>query len=75
MIELTDFIHDGKTITLKTPLPLDIVKIDGYYYASNEEIELCADGKTEEDAINNARDIFSNLYILSKKVIEYVGGD
>ncbi|MEN6551539.1 MAG: hypothetical protein ABFC34_01495 [Methanobacterium sp.] len=74
MAELTDFVHDGKTITLKTPLALDIVKIDGYFYASNEEIELCADGKTEEDAINNARDIFSNLYILSKKVIQYVEG-
>jgi hypothetical protein len=75
MIELTDFVHDGTIITLKTPIQLEVTKLNGYYYASNDDLELYGNGSTEDEAIENARNILSELYILSKKVIEYVGGD
>jgi len=70
--KLTDFEYQGKTITLKSPIPLDISKVDGYYYASNNEIELYGNGKTEIEAIYDARDNFSSLYKLSNKIINLV---
>lgn len=73
MIELTDFVHDGTIITLKTPIQLEVTKLNGYYYASNDDLELYGNGSTEAEAIENARNILSELYILSKKVIEHVG--
>lgn len=70
--KLTEFEFQGKTITLKTPIHIDISKVDGYYYASNEELELYGNGKTEIEAIKDARASFSNIYQLSKKIINLV---
>ncbi len=74
MTEIEYFELNGKTISLKTPILLEINKLNGYYYASNNEIELYGNGTTEEEAIENARTIFSELYIISKKIIDHVDG-
>ncbi|MEN6551895.1 MAG: hypothetical protein ABFC34_03315 [Methanobacterium sp.] len=70
--KLTDFEYQGQTITLKTPIELEISEVNGYYYVSNNEIELYGNGITEAVAIKNARENFSNLYELSKKIINLV---
>jgi len=70
--EIKDFELDGQTISLKTPIQLELNELNGYYYASNNEIELYGNGETKEEAIENARSLFSELYSLSKKIIEYV---
>ena len=72
MNEIKDFELDGKTIPLKIPIQLEINELNGYYYASNNEIELYGNGETKEKAIENARELFSKWYVLSKKIIEYV---
>lgn len=72
MAEIKYFILNGKTIPLKTPIKLELNELNGYNYASNNEIELYGNGDTKEEAIENARSLFSELYVLSKRVIEYV---
>lgn len=72
MTEIKNFKMDGKTIPLKIPIKLELNELNGYYYASNNEIELYGNGNTKEEAIENARSLFSELYVLSKMVIEYV---
>ena len=72
MVEIKDFELNGKTIPLKIPIILELNELNGYYYVSNNEIELYGNGNTKEEAIENARNLFSELYVLSKKIIEYV---
>lgn len=72
MTEIKNFEYLGKTIPLKTPLPLEVSKVKDFYYAANNEIELYGNGKTQKEAIENAREVFSGLYTLSKKIIEMV---
>lgn len=72
MTEIKDFEYHGRTITLKTPLPLEVSKVEDFYYASNNEIELYGNGKTQKEAVENAREVFSGLFTLSKKIVEMV---
>jgi len=72
MVEIKDSELNGKTIPLKIPIILELNELNGYYYVSNNEIELYGNGNTKEEAIENARNLFSKLYVLSKKIIEYV---
>lgn len=72
MTEIKDFELNGKTIKLKTPIILELNRVNDYYYAANNEIELYGNGKTEEEAIESARGIFSELFVLSHKIVKMV---
>lgn len=66
------FEYNGKAVILKKPLLLEVSQVGDLYYAANNEIELYGNGKTEKEAVDNAREVFSGLFILSKRIIEMV---
>jgi hypothetical protein len=69
VIELAHFTVNGTLYNITPPLPLEINKIEDYYHASNDELEVYGYGNTEEEAIDSAREIFGERYRLAKDLI------
>lgn len=67
-IELTEFPHHK----LKCPLKVTIIEIEGHYYASNNELEIYADGNSSDEAFEYFRTLLGEHYNRAKKLVEMV---
>ena len=54
---------------LREPLSVSIIDIEGHFYATNREIEICADGNSADEALNNFKIELERLYNLSKRLM------
>jgi hypothetical protein len=68
-MEITYFTVNGKQYTIAPPLPLEVNRIDNFYHASNDELDVYGYGNTEAEAIDSAREIFGERYRLAKNLI------
>ncbi len=66
--ELLEFPHHK----LKTPMEVSIIEIDGHYYATNNEFEICADGNSADEAVELFKVFLGEMYERAKKLTEMV---
>jgi hypothetical protein len=65
---MTEELSEFPNHKLKTPMEVSIIEIEGHYYATNNEFEICADGNTADEAVELFKVFLGEMYERAKKL-------
>jgi 4-hydroxy-3-methylbut-2-enyl diphosphate reductase IspH len=67
-VKITEF----SGIKLTTPLLVSVIEIEGRFFTTSSYLEICADGSTPEETIDNFKSELEALYKRATKFMEMI---